>query len=246
MGIAVYRARVILCAVMLSGMGFGQSGSQVTPVPTFHVQGTIDSMTNGAIPHVEVSFVGDNTSRTVIVDDKGFYQIELPVGTYTMTAAFPPFGPNHISPLTKYVRFFQIKSPTTVTLNGYLFGTYSCDGVWVAKDEKQQIELYKDSCGGEDSFALPSKDGVPLRLDIRYVRRIRTGKLASYGSNTAVRHPVLVAYNLFALQAESVDYDGEERTIRAYGNVLLEDQSSQTHVGSAAFKFNDGKAIRVW
>jgi hypothetical protein len=231
---------------MLSGMAFGQSGSRVAPVPTFHVRGTIDSMTNGAIPHVEVSFVGDNTSQAVDVDDKGFYQIDLPVGTYTMTAVFPPFGPNHISPLTRYVRFFQVPSPTTITLNGSLYGIYSCDGVWEAKDEKEQLELYKDACGGEDSFPFPSKDGTPLRLDIWYVRRERTEKLVSYSSNTVVRRPVLVAYNLFALQADSVDYDGKDLTIRAYGNVMFEDQSGQTHVGSAAFKFNDGEAIRIW
>jgi Carboxypeptidase regulatory-like domain len=236
----MYRALVISCAAMLSGIALGQSGSQVATAPTFHVRGTIDSMTNGAIPRVEVSFVSDNTSRTVAVDDSGFYQIDLPLGTYTMTANFPRYG------LTKYVRFFRVQGPTTITMNGSLYGDYSCDGVWVGKDEKERVELYKDSCGGEDSFLFPSEDGVPLRLDIRYVRRERTEKLVSYSSNTALRRPILVAYNLFALQADSVDYDREGRAIRAYGNVIFQDQSGTTHVASAAFRFNDGKATRIW
>jgi len=227
-------------------MAVGQSVSQGAPVRTFHVQGTIDSITNGAIPRVEVSFAGDNTDRTLIVDDKGFFQTDLPLGSYTMTAAFPPSGPNHISLLTNYVRFFQVPSPTTITLNGPLFGIYLCDGVWGGKDEKERIETYKDSCGGEDSFPFPSNDGVLFRLDIRYVRRERTETLVSYSSSSVVRRPVLVAYNLFALQADSIDYEQKDRTIRAYGNVTFEDQSGQAHTGSAAFKFNDGKAIRIW
>jgi hypothetical protein len=245
-GIAVNRFFAISCAVMLSGMAFGQSGSEDAPVPTFHVQGTINSITNGAVPYVEVSFVGDNANRTVAVNEKGFYQMDLPVGTYTMTAAFPPFGPSHVSLLTKYVRFFQVPSPTTITLNGSLYGTYSCDGVWLGKDEKEQLELYKDSCGGDDSFPFPSKDGVALRLDVQYVQRERSGKLVSYSSNNFVRRPVLVMYNLFALQADSINYDGKDRTIRASGNVIFEDSSGQTHVDSAGFKFNDGKAVRIW
>lgn len=233
----MYRLLAISCIAVLSGIASGQSNDQVAPRPMFHVQGTIDNMTNGAIPRVEVSFVGGNISQTVAVDDKGFYQTVLPVGTYTMTAAFPRFG------LTKYTRFFQEPLPTTVTLNGSLYGTYSCDGVWGGEDAE---ELYKDSCGGEDSFPFPSKDGVPLRLDIWYVRRERGGKLVSYSSDTVVKRPVLVAYNLFALQADSVDYSRKDGIVRAYGHVIIEDQLGQTNASSAAFKFDDGKAARIW
>jgi hypothetical protein len=192
---------------------------------------------------VEVRFVGDNANRTVIVDDKGFYQTDLPVGTYTMTAEFPPSGPNHISPFTRYIRFFRILSATAITLNGSMYPTYSCDGVWGRKDAE---ETYEDSCGGEDSFPFPSKDGVPLRLDIRYVQRERGEKLVSYGSNTVVKRPVLVAYNLFALQADSVDYSRTVGTVGAYGHVLIEDQLDQSNASSAAFKFNNGTATRIW
>jgi hypothetical protein len=237
MTIGMCRLLAISCIVILSGIASGQSNDQVAPRPTFHVQGTIDSMTNGAIPRVEVSFIGGNISQTVAVDDKGFYQTDLPVGTYAMTAAFPRFG------LTKYTRFFRVLLPTTVTLNGSLDGTYSCDGVWGGVDAE---ELYKDSCGGEDSFPFPSRDGVPLQLNIRYVGRERGEKLVSYSSNTVVKRPVSVAYNLFALQADSVEYNRKDGTVRAYGHVVIEDQLGQTNASSAAFKFDDGKAARIW
>jgi len=239
----VYRGLLGLCALVLCGIAFEQSDNRVASRQTFHVLGTIDDTINAVIPHVEVHFVGDNGDQTVAADEKGFYQTDLPVGVYTMTAAFPPSGPNHVSLFTKYIRFFRVPSPMTITLNGSLYPTYSCDGAWGGRDAE---ELYKDSCGGEDSFPLPSKDAVPLRLDIRYVRRARGEKLVSYSSTTVVKRPVLVAYNLFALQADSVDYSRTDGTVRAYRHVIIEDQSGQTSASSAAFKFDDGKATRIW
>jgi hypothetical protein len=243
MKIAVNRALTLLCAIALCGIASGQSNKTAAPTRTFHVEGTIGDPTNAVIPHVEVRFVGDNADRTVIADDKGFYQAALPLGTYMMTVASPPSGPNHISLFTKYVRFFRVPSPMTVTLNGTLYGFYSCDGVWGGKGADEE---YKDDCGGEDAFTFPSKDGVPFRLEIHYVRRERGEPLVSYSSTTVVQRPVLVAYNLFALQADSVDFNASDATIRAYGHVTFEDQSGQVHAGSAAFKFDDGRATRIW
>lgn len=239
----MYRILSLLCAMALSGIAWEQSNKTAAAAATFRVEGTIDDPLNAAIPHVEVHFTGDNADRTLIVDDKGFYQTDLPVGTYTMTAAVPPSGPNRTSLFTQYVRFFRVPSPMTVRLNGTLYVTHTCDGVWIGKDAD---EGYQDDCGGEDSFPFPSKDGVPLRLEIHYVRRKRGEPLVSYRSDTVVQRPVLVAYNLFDLQADSVDYNAADGTIRAYGHVIFEDQSGQARAGSAAFKFNDGTADRVW
>ena len=57
-----------------------------------------------------------------------------------------------------------------------------------------------------------------------------------YGNNPAVRRPILVTYNLFALQAESVSYDERNRAIQANGHVVIEDQFGRTQAESAAFK----------
>jgi len=236
----MYRALPVICAVVLYGIAFAQTDRKVAPHQTFHVKGTVYDPTNAVIPHVEVHFLGDNADQTVTADDNGFYQTDLPVGTYTMTVSSirrPYIG------FQKYTRFFRVPSLTSITLNGYLNPRYSCDGVWTGEDAQ---ELYKDSCGGEDSFPFPSRDAVPLRLDIRYVRRERGEKLVSYGSNGVVKGPVLVAYNLFALKADSVEYSRTDGTVRASGHVVLEDQSGPTSASSAAFKFDDGKANRIW
>ena len=231
-----------LCVAVLLGTAVGQS-PPVAPAPTFHIEGTIDSATNGSVPRVEVSFVSEQTTRTVEVDDKGFYQIDLPVGAYNMTAAFPPL-PNHVSPLTKYVRFFQVKSPARIDLDGALYGNYDCDGVWGGGSAEEQQQLYQDSCGGADSFPAPSREGVPFRLDIRYGRRERGDGSILYGKGVVDR-PVLVTYNLFALQAGSVTYDEKSRIVSASGDILIEDQFGQSHTETAAFKIENGSAVRL-
>ena len=239
----MYRSLLAICALVLYGIAFGQSGSRVAPGQTFHVEGIIEDQFPARIPHAEVHFVGDNGDQTVSTDDRGFYQTDLPIGAYTMTATLPPSTFQHRSPFTKYVRFFRVSSPTSITLNGSLYLRFDCDGSWAGEDKE---EAYKDSCGGEDSFAFPSKDAVPLRLDILYVRRERGEKLVSYSSYTSLKYPVRVAYNLFALRADSVDYSRTEGTIKASGHVVIEDQSGRTSTSSAAFKFDDGQAIRIW
>jgi hypothetical protein len=240
----VCRTVLAACALALYGIAFGQSDNRVALAQTFHVEGTVFGPLNAVIPHVEIHFAGVKGDQTVTTDTKGFYQIDLPFGTYTMTALLAPPGPpgpNRASFFTKYTRFFQVTSATTITLNAYLYPSYFCDGVWTGEDAE---EAYKDGCGGEDSFLVPSRDAAPLRLDIQYARRKRGEMLISYKSSAFLQRRVLVTYNLFALQADSVEYSGTDGTIKAYGNVVIEDQSGQTSATSAAFKFEHGKATQ--
>ena len=239
----MYRTLLAIGALVFYGIGFGQPGSGVASDQTFHVEGIIDDPTGAVIPQVEVHFVGIHGDQTVITDNKGLYQADLPLGAYTMTAVLPPFGPNRLSLFKRYVRFFRVISPTNITLNGSLYQTFDCDGVWAGEDKE---EAYKDSCGGEDSFPFPSPDAVPFRLDIRFGRRKRGENLASYSSGTTPKQPVSLTYNLFALRADSVRYIRTDGTIKAYGHVVIEDQSGRTSTSSAAFKFDDGQAIRIW
>jgi hypothetical protein len=90
-----------------------------------------------------------------------------------------------------------------------------------------------------------SKDGVPLHLDFHYLRRERSDGNFTYSSHLGFHRPVLAIYNLFTLQADSVVYDKNSRRINASGEVVIEDESGQVHAESAAFKIQDGKAIRI-
>ncbi|MGO8794510.1 MAG: hypothetical protein ACLQLC_06785 [Candidatus Sulfotelmatobacter sp.] len=98
-----------------------------------------------------------------------------------------------------------------------------------------------------DFFAVPSEDGVPFRLYISYVKRIRSEYSYDYAGDNDPPYddPVLVAYNLFSLQANTVHFDMKSRKLEARGNVVAEDESGQHRAYSMTFRFENGQAIPV-
>src|SRR5258705_6023983 len=112
-------AVLLLCTSLL-----GQSPASPDRPRTVRVQGLIESTNDSVVPRTEVAFYGEQVNRTVVSDDKGFYQVDLPVGLYTMTAVRPSY-----SSLQKYSRpLFQIGSQSTFVLNIMLYPERcSCD-----------------------------------------------------------------------------------------------------------------------
>jgi hypothetical protein len=54
--------------------------------------------------------------------------------------------------------------------------------------------------------------------------------------------PVFVEYNFFSLQADEVVYDVKSRTIKANGNVSIEDDSGKRRANSMTFRMENGQA----
>jgi hypothetical protein len=196
------------------------------------------------VPRTEVTFQSEHETKTVVVDDKGFYSADLPLGLYKMIAQGPTILPQALTP---YGRLFRVASPTTVILNGTLYmARMNCDAVVGEDTEEQKKERWKDACGGEDSFPISSKDGTPLQLYIQYPQRQATDHGCLYTSSKIAEPdvPVIVAYNLFSLEANAVVYDAQNRTLTASGKVVMADGSGKIrHADSIAFKIEDGQAI---
>jgi hypothetical protein len=175
----------------------------------------------------------------VVTDEKGFYQVELPIDLYRMTAEASSIS---AVPLTKYDRMFQVKSPRKIVLNGNLnFARTNCDAI-VSGDESS--ESLKDICGGEDEFKVPSTD-TPLQMFVQYPQRSRLGAGFTYSIDRESWPDVRVSitYNLFSLDADKVIYDSTDDTVRAEGNVLVTDASGTvTHGNLMVFRLRDGKA----
>jgi hypothetical protein len=207
----------------------------------------IQSTNDSVVPGTEVAFHGEQVSRTVVSDDKGFYQIDLPVGLYTMTAARPGY-----SNLQKYSRpLFQIGSQPTFVLNITLYDErYTCDIVdRPGANPEQLANIEKDACGGEDSFPLPSENGVQFQVYIRYPRRALTDRGYVYKGDqitTNTRAPASVEYNLFTLEAEQVLYDASHQKLEALGHVVVMDESGKSqNANSMIFKLENGHIIQA-
>jgi hypothetical protein len=261
---------IALVALLLPVASSTQSERQDRRIATFHIQGTItsqwdstaiaariqgtsaDSNRRGTardgeegrvpLPKIEVTFEGKNATKTIVAGSNGFYQTDLPVGIYKMIARSPMIA---FPPLKEYVRFFRITNSGTITLSGALhFDRTNCD--IVIRSVEEQVEEAKDICGGEDTYRISSKDGVPLELLIRYPSRRSIAKGYAYNVDRIAQPnvPVLAAYNLFSLVADAVTYDPENRTLDATGNVVTSDGSGKNQqFDSIRFKMENGRAV---
>ncbi len=227
------------CAILSA-----QSAKPATQVRTFHVRGTIKDSSGPAVrdARVHVTFENEKLSVTVPTNEVGDYEVDLPLGVYTMSAVgsrgslFRPYRRPE----------FRVISPIDITLNATLSRMpvigdgYCCRNSVVNASDV----TYYDG----DFFSIPSQEGVPFRLYVSYVKRVRSDNY--YYDYTGDNEPpyedsVFVAYNLFSLQANTVHYDMERRRLEASGNVVVEDESGQHRGYSMTFRFENGHAIAV-
>jgi hypothetical protein len=240
--LAKFTSTTMLVALLPCAVLFGQSASPVTQLQTFHIRGTIRAFNDFPVRGAEVTFESQKISITVSSDSSGFYEANLPVGLYTMTAK-----PVERS-LQRYRRpLFRAASPTSLTFNITLdpSGPF-CDikkpvlGQPLPADDGVRI------CGGGDSFPVPSQDKVPFELFIQYETRRPTDRGFTFNTGANLlgsQRPVFVAYNLFTLQADHVVYNVKNGTLEATGNVLADSSDGTVqHADSMTFKIENGEA----
>jgi hypothetical protein len=235
----------MLFAFLVGATWFGQSATPGTKLQTFHVSGTIRAFNDSAVRGAEVTFESQKSSVTVSSDMSGFYEANLPIGLYTMTAK-----PAERS-LQRYRRpLFRAASAINLTFNISLdpIGPF-CDirkpvpGQPLAADDGVRI------CGGADSFPAPSQDEVPFDLFIQYQTRRPINRGYTYDTDAYLPGPqsaVFVAYNLFTLQADRVVYSVQGRMLEATGNVVATKADGGTQrAGSMTFKIENGEATQL-
>jgi Carboxypeptidase regulatory-like domain len=234
---------VKLTVLLLCSNAFGQSAT--TSDRTFHVRGRITDQSGAVITGAKVEFLNEQFDKRVTTNERGVYEADVPLGNSTMTAQAFGFKP-YRRPL------FRVTSPNTISFDFTLPVQPTCDVIVVRTDgERVTPEDWeaakKENCLKEDSFSLPSSDGVPFQVWIRYVKHATSGHEYSYaGTKTPNDDPVVVAYNLFTLRADEVSYNVRNRTIRANGNVVAVDGTGVTQrAESMIIKFENGQAVPV-
>jgi hypothetical protein len=234
----------VTAVLLTSAILFGQS----VPTMTVQVQGTVFGPDSDSIvPGTEVRFESEHVSETVTADTRGFYQADLPIGLYTMTAVRRGYRS-----LQEFRRpLFRVASSSTLVLDVTLYpARQSCDllihkGSGETLTAEQWTSSEKNSCGGEDLFPIPA-GADRFELYIRYPKRRPTDRGYQYSSDritTNSETPVFVAYNSFSLQANSVIYDTKSQTIEASGHVVVEDSAGKHRADSVILKIGNGQAI---
>ena len=234
-------AKVVLATLLLGMRLFGQSAAPAFPPRTFRIQGEIRNFLHELVAGAKVEFQGEGKSVTVQTDGNGAYRADLPWGSYTMTVPYSELAvPDYQRPL------FRVASSTTLTLNVAIRPAPPCEPtVTVEKPTLTEDDL-RNVCGGDERVEVPSNDGVPFELFIRYPWREPTKGGYVYHGRVLHGMPVFVAYDLFTLEADQVTYDAGTHTLEATGHVVLTDVSgTEKRAEFASFKIADGRATQV-
>lgn len=233
----------IVVAFLAPTILFGQSAAPETKLQTFRVSGTIRDFRDSRVRGAKVTFESRKNSITVSSDTSGFYEADLPVDLYTMTAKSVE------GYLQRYRRpLFRANTPASLTFNITLgpAGPF-CDIKKPVAGQPPPADDGVRDCGGVDTFPVASQDNVPFDLFIQYETRMPTDGGYTYNGGAPLadsQGAVFVAYNLFTLEADRVVYDVQRRTLEGTGNVVVENADGTTrHANSMTFKIENGEAI---
>jgi hypothetical protein len=231
--------------LLLCAAAFGQAAGPATRPETFHVRGTITDPLDAVVPGAKVTLQNEQLNKVVDTNNAGIYEADLPLGSYTMMVQMRGFR------LYRRPLFRVTTAPSNIILNATLLVGDPCGDMIVVNSSgepatNEQYIAATEHCRREQYISVPSKDGVPFELSIRYENRATVGNDFSYaGERTGIyKGPVFVAYNLFSLRADEVVYSPAKRTMKARGHVLVTNESgAEQHTNSAIFRIEDGRAI---
>jgi len=229
-----------LLILLTSTTTLGQA--QPTSQPTFHISGKI-TQSGRAVPGIWVTFEGA-IPKSVKGNDSGFYQADLPLGTWRVFAS--GFNERDRSEFSR-PRVFQVNKARKVALDLFVRPAVGCGGVMILTSDgrpptREQVEQKNEFCAGQEFFPVPSADGVPFEVLI--------GGLCDppgvfHGINEPACKNEFATYNLLTMRADSIVYRPTERTLDANGNVVVTDESGETKARSMILYLQDGRAVRM-
>ncbi|MFY9644870.1 MAG: carboxypeptidase-like regulatory domain-containing protein [Terriglobales bacterium] len=179
-------AIALIAALLRCATVSGRAVASPGVLQSFHVGGTITDPLDAVVPGVEVTFDSGQVTRTTTTNANGKYEIDLPLGRYTMRAE-RRFFRTYRRPL------FLVLLPAEVTFDISLPVEKIVNRVVVGK-LVQPPNYY-----GEEFLPVSSRDGGAFQLYVRYTTRASIDDGLDYsGEKAPYEDPVFVAYNLCA------------------------------------------------
>jgi len=221
---------------------FGQAVPPATQPTTFHISGTISAPWNAH--SFAVVFEGASP-KTVVTDEAGVYDANLPLGVWTMTlVAHGPDG--KIFTNTTYYRRppFRVTAPTNLVFDISFPPSMLCtmlvfgpDGGPPTQEQRGHVKAW---CAGEEFFSVPS-DSVPF--EVHLWGGTKFGACSWVNDHGGVCKRAFATYNTMSVQADDITYDPGESILEAQGNVVTQDESGEHKAPSMTFFVHDGQAI---
>jgi hypothetical protein len=237
------RCTLFRFAVLLLGFPlFGQSAPPATQPTTFHIGGTIIGFGTDAL--FAVVFDGAS-SKTVMANEAGVYETNLPLGVWTMTVvAHGPDG-RIFANMVYYRRPpFRVTAATSLVFDISLPRGMFCDvmvggrgGGPPTQEEKDHVKAW---CAGEEFFSVPS-NSVPFEVHVWGGSKFAACSLVGDHGGRCKR--AFATYNTLSVEADDITYDPGESILEAQGNVVIQDESGDHKAPSMTFYVHDGQAI---
>jgi hypothetical protein len=191
------------------------------PLPTGHIKGTAYDPNEAVIPGLKIRFgkvndlegfeSSDEVEREVVTNKEGSYEIELPVGVYSLeteSQGFIPFERADFLVLPNSMTMINIvPKPSSVPV-GVLYVGPSDKAPRFPEDKKPET----------DEYTVMHPSGVPLEIRIEYAKKKERGGFNIYNN-------VVMSYNALIVYADKMSVDTKKKRGRmeAEGDVIVED-----------------------
>jgi hypothetical protein len=222
---------------------FGQSSPPATQPATFHITGAITGFEPG--DSFAVVFEGAS-SKTVMTNEAGVYETDLPLGVWTMTVfAHGPDGKIFTNMMYYRRPPFRVTKPTSLVFDISMPRGIFCTVMVVGRDggppTQEEQDHVKASCAGEEFFSVPS-DSVPFEVHVWGGSKFMACS-SLLGNKSVACKRAFATYNTLSVQADDITYDPGESILEAHGNVVTQDESGKRKAPSMTFYVHDGQAI---
>lgn len=189
-----------------------------------HVKGTIFDSNGSVVTNVTVVFETNGHTSKVVTDQEGYYEIELPIGLYSVTTHVAGFCASQRA-------LFRVQPSSNTLINLTLTVCPLADILKMDKSGRiiGEEERYIDPFESE-SFRIRTSPGAQLNLLIRYGQHHRTNGIVEYhGAKlmNGVPSGVTISYDVLTIVADKVRLNKKTLLLQAEGNVILEDGKSR-------------------
>lgn len=207
-----------LAALLLPARAAAQGAAASTP--TGRVKGTAYDPNGAVIPRLKIKFgnvseldgsPSDGAEREVFTNEEGSYEVELPVGVYSLETESQGFVPFERAD-------FLVRRNSVTMINVAPRPSSAPAGVLYVGPPDQAPRFPKDEKPETDEFSVRHPSGVPLEVRIDYASKKQRGGFTTYDG-------VVMSCNALIVYADRMVVETKRKRGRmeAEGNVIVED-----------------------
>jgi hypothetical protein len=192
------------------------------------VKGTVMDPQGAAIPGATVIFENRHARQTVVTNDAGAYEIQLPTDTYSISTDLPAYYPFRRAT-------FSVRPGSVTIINIAPLLRVLSVGLEVTSSGIRE-PVTKAPAPQYDSFWPSNSSETGLDLLVRFSRRRKREDKIEYRGAVA-------SYDALTIYADKIRLDPKKPHFMAEGNVVVEDGNQRHDTNRAEIEFKAGQPV---